>query len=298
MGLIRNAITQGQEAVEYITSGLKGSGSEESKNLLDLLIVGAGPAGIGASLAAIQKKLNFMTIDQDDIGGTVLQYPRHKIVMTSPVTLPTYGKVKLKETTKEALLELWDDVIKKSGLKIRTFEKMTGLERTGEHFIVKTTKAEYKAKRVVLSIGRRGTPRKLGIPGEKLSKVTYRLLDPEQHKEQQILVVGGGDSAVEAAVAIADQGGNHVHLSYRGDGFKRIKAGNQERLNRALKGDTLKLLLNSNVTEITEDEVSISTCEGTQTIKNDYVYIFAGGELPNAFLKSIGIRIEKKFGEA
>lgn len=297
IGLIKNAITQGKEAVEYIHC-LSRENRAMGEKILDMLIVGAGPAGFGASLAAIKNKLKFVTMDQEDIGGTVLQYPRHKIVMTSPVELPGYGKVKLRETTKEALLELWKDVIKKTGLKVNSGEKMTGLKKETECFRVTTNKGEYLTKHVVLAIGRRGTPRKLGVPGESLSKVTYRLLDPEQHKNQHILVVGGGDSAVEAAMAIAAQPGNTVTLSYRGEAFSRIKPMNKVRLDEALAKKSLTVALNSNVKEITEKTVKIAFGDEIKSIPNDYVYIFAGGELPNEFLKSIGIQIEKKFGTA
>lgn len=296
MGLIKNAISQGRQAVEHISKIKPSHGG--AKDAYDILIVGAGPAGIGASLAALKNKLRFMTIEQEDIGGTVLHYPRHKIVMTSPVELPMYGKVKLKETTKEALLDLWMGVIQQTELKINTKEKMTGLKDEGGAFKVSTSKGEYTARSVVLAIGRRGTPRKLGVPGETLPKVAYRLLDPEQHKGQNLLVVGGGDSAIEAAMALAAQPGNKVTLSYRGEAFNRIKPMNQQRLNEALAKGSLKSLLNSNVKEITEKEVRIAVGEEVKTMPNDYVYVFAGGELPNEFLKSIGIQIEKKFGQA
>lgn len=294
MGLIKNAITQGRQAVEHISCRL---GTDKGKGgIFDAVIIGAGPAGIGASLMAAKKGLKFATIEQGDIGGTVFSYPRHKIVMTSPVELPLYGNVKLRETTKEALLDLWISVIKKTGLEIRTGEKMTGLSREADGFRVITSKGEYPARNVVLAIGRRGTPRKLGVPGEKLPKVTYSLLDPEQHRDHSLLVVGGGDSAVEASLAIAKQAGNKVTLSYRGDSFKRIKPMNKTRLDEAVSKRSVDVVLNSNVLEIREKDVSIET-EGKETvIRNDYVYIFAGGELPNEFLLSIGIKIDKKFG--
>ncbi len=297
MGLIKNAITQGVETINHIAGLIKDEGHGDS-GILDALIIGAGPAGIGASLSALTHKLRFQTLDQDDIGGTVLHYPRQKIVMTSPVELPGYGKVKLKETTKEALLELWFEVIKKTGLKINTFEKMASLSRENGRFRVVTNKKEYFARNVILAIGRRGTPRKLGVPGENISKVAYRLLDPEQHKNQKLLVVGGGDSAIEAAMALAAQPGNGVTLSYRGEAFSRIKPMNRVRLDQAISKGNLKVVLNSNVREIAAKEVTIALGEKTMTLPNDHVYIFAGGELPNEFLKSIGIRIEKKFGKA
>lgn len=296
MGLIKNAVTQGREAVEYISCYL---GEEKGKGeIYDVLIVGAGPAGISASLAAMKYKLKAATIEQGDIGGTVLHYPRHKIVMTSPMDLPMYGKVKARETTKEALLELWMEVIGKTGLKINTEEKMTDLKQEDGRFRVTTTKGEYLARTVVLAIGRRGTPRKLGVPGEDLPKVAYRLLEPEQHQKQNLLVVGGGDAAIEAAIALAGQPGNSVALSYRGDAFSRIKPMNKQRLDDAVSKGSVRVMLQSNVKEIREKDVKVTIGEELVTMPNDYVYIFAGGELPNDLLQKIGIRIEKKFGKA
>ncbi len=297
MGLIKNATTQGVQAVNNIASRAKHATASDKK-IHDVLIVGAGPAGIGASLCALKHKLKYATIDQDDIGGTVLHYPRHKIVMTSPLELPLYGKVKLKETTKESLLELWTDVIKKTGLKINTFEKMISMKKVDGLFIITTSKGEYCARHVVLAIGRRGTPRKLGVPGENLSKVAYKLLEPEQHRNHHVIVIGGGDSAVEVAMAIADQPGNKVLLSYRGEALSRIKPINKTRLDEALSKKKLDLVLNSSLKEIGEKDVKLAVGEKVSALKNDYVYIFAGGELPNEFLKSIGVQIEKKFGKA
>ncbi|MBI5344518.1 MAG: NAD(P)-binding domain-containing protein [Deltaproteobacteria bacterium] len=297
MGLIKNAVTQGTQAVDHIACQLK-EGPHKGADLTDILVVGAGPAGIGASLNAFKHKLSCVIIDQNDLGGTVLSYPRHKIVMTSPMDLPMYGKVKLRETTKEALLLLWREVFKKTGMKINSKEKMTGLKAEDGVFRVTTTKGEYMARKVVIAIGRRGTPRKLGVPGEDLPKVTYSLLDAAQHQDHQVLVVGGGDSAVEAAIAIADQPGNKVTLSYRGDAFSRIKPGNRERLDKAAAKKSVNVILNSNVKEITEKEITLAVGEDSTNLPNDYVYIFAGGELPNEFLKTIGIQIEKKFGTA
>lgn len=295
MGLVRNAVTQGRQAIEYITCYLKEK--QKTGDIYDVLIVGAGPAGIGASLAAKKAGLKFVTIEQNDIGGTILHYPRHKIVMTQPMDLPLHGKINFRETTKEALLELFLGIIKKSELKINTNEKMTALNELSGEFKVTTSKGEYLSKTIILAIGRRGTPRKLGVAGEELPKVCYSLLDPEQHKANDIIVVGGGDSAVEAAMALASCA-NRVTLSYRGDALSRIKPGNRERLDQALAAKKLTLLLNSNLKEIKAKEALIEVDGILTAMPNEFVYIFAGGELPNDFLRGIGVRVEKKFGTA
>lgn len=302
MGLIRNSLVQGMEACENLTKGLKEAGpagptDKGGGEIHDVVIVGAGPAGVGSSLTALKNKLNYVFIDQEEFGGTVFNFPVRKIVMTAPVELPLYGKVQFKETTKEEIMELWQKIRKETGLKVNTFEKLTGVEPVGEGiFNVTTTKGSYNTRTVLLCIGRRGTPRKLGVTGEELSKVSYRLIDPAQHKNENVLVVGGGDSAVEAAMTIAAEPGNKVILSYRKDSFGRIKSGNRTRLEEAAKEGSLELALSSNLKEITDKEIKLDIGGELKTIPNDYVYIFAGGELPNAFLKSIGLQIDTHHG--
>lgn len=293
MGLIRNAVTQGVQAVESI-SKLDGFGSKA----LDLVIVGAGPAGIGASLAAMSSKLKFVTLEQESLGGTVSHYPRGKIVMTAPVKLPLIGKMQFRETTKEALMEFWEDIVSKTGLEINTNERVESIEADDTGFNVKTTQANYQTRAVLLAIGRRGTPRTLGVPGESKSKVVYRLIDPEQYLNQHVLVVGGGDSALEAAVSIANEAGTTVTLSYRSEAFSRAKEKNRIKVDTAHKEGKLNVLMSSNVKEVTDDKVVIVANDEEVTIDNDAVIVCAGGILPTPFLKSIGIEVETKFGTA
>ncbi|MBI2412246.1 MAG: NAD(P)-binding domain-containing protein [Deltaproteobacteria bacterium] len=294
MGLIRNSLVQGIQAMNNMAESLKDAGAA-SAGVYDVLVVGAGPAGIGATLKAMEKKLNYLFIDQDEFGGTVANFPVRKIVMTAPVELPLYGKVQFRETTKETIMELWNKIKQDTGLKINTKEKLTGVETLPDGFKVKTAGGEYTTRKLLLCLGRRGTPRKLGVPGESMPKVSYRLIDPAQHKNEKVIVVGGGDSAVEAAMAIAAEG-NEVILSYRKDTFGRIKAGNKTRLDEAVKKGSVKLVLNSNVTEILPKEAKLDVAGAIETVPNDYIYVFAGGELPNAFLKSIGLKIETHYG--
>lgn len=295
MGLIRNAVTQGRQAIESIKHKYAGKGGGD---LLDVLIVGAGPAGISASLAAKENKLRFVTVEQEDLGGTVAHYPRGKIVMTSPVVLPLYGKVKFTETTKEKLLELWQKIEQKFTMKINYGERVENISSTGGGFQTTTTKGTYRSKTVLLAIGRRGTPRKLGAPGEDQTKVVYRLIDAEQYRGRHVLVAGGGDSALEAAWTIAAQDNSTVTLSYRGDAFSRAKEKNRVAVDNAVKSGRLNVLLQSNVKSIGEKQVEIEQDGRMIQIPNDDVIICAGGVLPTPFLKSIGISVETKYGVA
>ncbi len=295
MGLIKNAVEQGKQAVEYISRKIKNNHKAE----YDVTIIGAGPAGIAATLTAVKNGLKYLTLEQSSLGGTVFSFPRAKVVMTSPMDLPLYGKVKLNETSKTELLSLWLKAIGKNNIKINEQEKVVNIEKTGDIFQVETSKKVYTTKTVVLSIGRRGSPRKLGVPGENKEKVAYRLLEPELIHNKKVIVVGGGDSAIENALLLADEN-NEVILSYRNNSFSRLKPKNLERIQRAVKDRSVKLLLSSNVKEIKDDSVIISV-EGKEnflTVPNDLVYIFAGGELPTSFLEKIGISITKKFGDA
>lgn len=292
MGLIRNSVEQGRQAMESITK-LKGIGQ---RNSLDVVIVGAGPAGFSASLAAMEKKLRFVTLEQDTLGGTVAHFPRGKVVMTAPMNLPIIGKVKISETRKEALMELWQDIQRKTGIKINEGERVEEIQKKDEGFVVRTKRTTYETRAVLLAIGRRGTPRKLGVSGEELSKVVYRLIDPEQYRGQHVLVVGGGDSALEAATSIADEPGSTVTLSYRAEAFSRCKEKNRRKVQEAEASGHLKVLLQSQVKEITDTQVSLNHKDQNVDLPNDAVIVCAGGILPTAFLKSIGIDVETKFG--
>jgi thioredoxin reductase (NADPH) len=293
MGLVRKAVEQGRQAMSAIRDTLKGNGNTD----FDVLIVGAGPAGIAAGLGAIQHKLRYRIVEQEDsLGGTVYHYPRNKIIMTAPVQLPIVGKVRMSEISKEALLEFWDGIVGKTGLKISFRERMESIQPNGKNFRIKTSGGEYSARAVLLAIGRRGTPRKLDVPGEELPKVVYRLIDAEQYRGQRVLVVGGGDSALEAALAIADEAGTEVTLSYRGDAFGRVKAKNRQRLDEAQKQGRIRVLLKSNVLRIEPAEVRLELESGQATLPNDAVIISAGGVLPIDLLKKVGIQFETKHG--
>jgi len=293
MGLIKNSVEQGQQAITSIVKSKKIG----SLTILDLVIVGAGPAGISASLAAKKNKLSFVTLEQDSLGGTVFSFPRAKVVMTSPMDLPLYGKVKLFNTSKTELLDLWNKVIKEHELEIIENTKVESITPIKDGtFKVTTNKGQnYITNNVLLSIGRRGSPRKLGVPGEENQKVAYRLLDPENIKNKNIIVIGGGDSAIESAILLKDD--NNVILSYRNDKFSRLKPRNKEDILEAEKNGSIKIIFDSNVVSINDTDVLLQLKDGdTKQIDNDLVYIFAGGELPTTFLEKTGVQITKRFG--
>jgi thioredoxin reductase (NADPH) len=293
MGLIKNALTQGRQAMEAMAQDLnRRSGS------LDVLIVGAGPAGLAATLTAKKLGLSYRTVEQEALGGAVFQYPRGKLVMTAPVDLPLVGKVHFRNTTKEELLKFWTQVCHGNGLHIQYQERVESLERREGVFHVRTTKQSYQASCILLAIGRRGSPRKLGVPGEDLPKVVYRLIDPEQYNGRRVVVVGGGDSALEAAASVAELGTSSVTLSYRGDAFQRAKQRNRQRIEQASAQGRLKVLLSSGIEEIRPDAVLVKQARKVLTVANDAVIISAGGVLPNDFLRSIGIDVETKYGTA
>jgi thioredoxin reductase/NAD-dependent dihydropyrimidine dehydrogenase PreA subunit len=296
MGLIRNAVEQGRKALESIAK-LDGLGNPK---MLDLVIVGAGPAGIAASLGAMQNKIRFVTVEQDSLGGTVAHFPRGKLVMTRPAILPIVGKMNFTETTKEKLITYWQGVEKQTGLRVNYNERVTSIERHpgGRGFIVTTSARKYPARAVLLTIGRRGTPRRLDVPGEHLPKVVYRLIDAEQYSGQHVLVVGGGDSALEAAHSIAEQPGTTVTLSYRSPAFTRAKSKNRDKVAALQSAGRLNVMMNSNVREIRKDAVVIDSDGDSIILPNHGVIICAGGILPTGFLKEVGIEVETKFGTA
>ena len=295
MGLIKNAVEQGKQAVDNLVRGIK----KQSHHEYDLVVVGAGPAGISATLQAKKYGLKVLTLEQDSLGGTVYTFPRKKIIMTSPMDLPLHGKMKLYETSKQELLAIWNEVLGKNSVEIKELQKVDSIKMEKDGFIVTIIDGTtYSTQKVLLAIGRRGTPRKLNIPGEVSTKVAYRLLEPELINGKNIVVVGGGDSAVESALLLADE--NKVTLSYRKDTFSRLKPGNKQKLEEAIAASKFEVLLNSNLISIEDDKVNIQVGDRENPIelKNDLVYIFAGGELPTQFLRNAGIEITTKYGEA
>jgi putative YpdA family bacillithiol system oxidoreductase len=291
LALIKNAVNQGRDCVDTIAGRLKANGAAQSvPGVHDLLVIGAGPAGISASLRAIENKLNYLTIERDEIGGTVAKYPRQKLVMTSPVEFPMYGKFKKMQLSKENLLAFWDMILNRADFNVSTGEKVEDVKR-GEDgiFNVTTVNNQYRARAVILALGKAGEPRKLGVKGEELPKVMYRLIEADHYINKKILVVGGGDSAIEAAMGLACQTGNQVTVCYRSERFSRIKERNANRIEDFMRSGKLKVLFNSNPVEFKAESVVLEVNGSRQEIPNDFVWIFAGGTPPNGFLKKIGV---------
>jgi len=299
MGLIRNAITQGLEVADILDERLaemRRSRGATASDVVDIAIVGAGPAGIATAVGARAKGRSFRVLDQHRIGGTTASYPRQKIVMTEALELPIYGLFGKPVLSKEELMHTWDKVCAKAGVTVETGAKVETVEGEDGAFVVVTNRGRVAARKVVLAIGRRGSPRQLGVPGENLPKVTYSLLEPEQYEGKRMLVVGGGDSALEAAAALAHAGAADVTLSYRGDNVAKARQANQAKVKALADEGKLRLLLGSNVTAIEPGQVLIKTGERTDTLANDFVIVCAGGELPLEFLAKAGVTVKRHFG--
>lgn len=295
MGLIRNAIEQGRQAMENLSKTIK---SSDSKAPYDVVIIGAGPAGFSASLFAHEQGIKYVTLEQETLGGTVAHFPRGKIVMTAPVKLPIIGQVKFGETTKEVLMNFWNAAQQKSGVRINVRERMDSIEKVDNGYVVHTPKGKYHTKSILLAIGRRGSPRKLGVPGEDDQKVVYKLDDPAQYRNQKVLVVGGGNSALEAALQISEEPGTTVTLSYRGSAFQKANPKNVVKVDEAAKAGQIQVLMGSNVLRI-EAKTAVIKQKGKELeLGNDGVIVCAGGILPTPLLRQLGIQIETKFGTA
>ena len=291
LALIKNAVNQGRDCVDTIAARLQSNAmGKPVAGVHDLLVIGAGPAGISASLRAIERKLNYLTIERDEIGGTVAKYPRQKLVMTSPVEFPMYGKFKKLQLSKENLLAFWDMILNRADFNVSTGEKVEDVKK-GEDglFTVVTGTNQYRARAVILALGRAGEPRKLGVKGEDLPKVMYRLIEADHYINKKILVIGGGDSAVEAAMGLASQSGNQVTLSYRSERFSRIKERNAKRIEDFMRSGKVRVLFNSNPVEFKPESVILDVNGSPQEMPNDFVWIFAGGNPPTTFLKKIGV---------
>ncbi len=292
LALIKNAVNQGRAAVDEIAGRLRRRFPGADSAVHDLCVIGAGPGGISASLRALELKLRYVTFEQEELGGTVAKYPRQKLVMTSPVEFPMFGSFKKLTISKEDLLRFWEKIHRESGLVIHAGERVEGVERDSSGiFVVRTTKRSVRARAVVLALGRRGTPRKLGVTGEEQPHVMYSLLDAEAYRGIRGLVVGGGDSAVEAALGLAYQKGNRITLSYRRDAFTRLKARNAERIAKAARKGQVNLIFNSNPVRVQRDRVLLDVRGVRREVPADYVWVFAGSIPATELLDQAGVKM-------
>jgi thioredoxin reductase len=285
--LINNAVEQGKRVAEKIAEILE---KRDVDDVLDILVVGAGPAGMSAGLVASEKNLSCLILDQQGAGGTILQYPRRKLVMVQPVEIPRLGKLPRLEYSKEELLEIWDRLHKEMGLDIRTGVRVTAISGEIGLFHVETSSGSFKARHVILALGRRGTPRRLNVSGEDLAKVAYQLIDAEAYADRRVLVVGGGDSAVEAAMGLAHQEGSVVTVSYRKDSLMRIKQRNADRIAPLIEEGHIDFQGATTVQSIGPDAVILQGDNGLVTVANDDVFILAGGIPPFGFLRELGVK--------
>jgi thioredoxin reductase/Pyruvate/2-oxoacid:ferredoxin oxidoreductase delta subunit len=290
MGLIKNALTQGLQVAERLAEVTPPGGA--------VVIVGAGPAGLATALGLKARGVKHWLLEQDTVGGSVAHYPRRKVAMTETVELPLYGKFGRRTISKEELMEDWAKVIAKAGLRVDQGAKVNGIDGQDGAFQVQTNKGVVAAAKVVLATGRRGTPRKLGVPGEDQEKVLYGLKDPEQFESARVLVVGGGDAALEAAIQLATESSANVSISYRSAEFGRCREANRTKLGQLVQAGKVKAVMSSNVKLINGSEVHLDVAGQPLRLPNDFVIVNAGGELPVEFLQKAGVSMRRYHGEA
>jgi len=297
MGLIKNAMRQGLQCVEHLAEELPPHAP--GGDLADLAIVGAGPAGLAAALAARKAGLSYRLLEQGTLGGALANYPRHKVVMTETVELPFHGRFGKRRISKEELLAIFQRMVAKGGLRVEEGVKVVGVEgQDGAFEVLTATSGRVRARKVVLAVGRRGTPRRLGVPGEEREKVLYGLADPEQYRGAKVLVVGGGDAAIEAAAQLVEERGAEVTLSYRGAELVRCREVNRARVESLARAARLRLLLGSSVQAIGSREVTLDLAGRAELLENDFVIVNIGGELPAALLEAAGVGMRRYHGEA
>lgn len=293
--VIKLAMEQGYQIIEHIAAKSDGQ-REDDPNVYDLLIVGAGAAGLNAALAAQEKGMRLVVLEKEKIANTIENFPEGKWVYAEPDKTPPKGKLWLDGARKEDLVKRWHQMIEENNLDVRTNEGLKSLERQRDgSFIARTGKNEYRARRIILATGQRGNPRKLGVPGEDRENVYHRLYSPKHYQDEDIIVVGGGNSAVEAAVTLAER--NRVKLVHRRDEFGLVFQDNRRKIGEAVEQGKVEIIWNAGVTEFGEKEATVEVKGENRPRKIPYqhAFVLVGADLPSAFLKSLGIRLENEW---
>jgi len=292
-GLIKNAVNEGKVAAERVADTI--ARDDLPEGIRDVAIVGSGPSGISAGLECHSRGLDYLLLEQGTLADTIRKYPRHKLLLAEPLSVPLYGDLWVADASKETLLKAWETVIEATGLRVHTEHGVkTIVYDPGGWFELQTTQGEFRARQVILAMGRRGTPRKLGVVGEELDKVFYDVVEMEAFAGRRVVIVGGGDSALESALGMSAQENTQVILSYRKKEFARAKPRNLEKLEAAEASRQLEVWRESEVRAVRPDEIDIEFGGQTRTLPNDYLVIRIGGVAPYDFLRNVGIEIIRK----
>jgi thioredoxin reductase len=323
--LIKNATNEGSDCVKFIHDELRNGAPPEPKAEVELVIVGVGPAGLSAAITAQRLGLSYAAIEQDKVLATIEAYPANKYVYFKPETMEPRGGIRPEGAgmQREDILNDWARSMRQSGVRVSEQESCKSIKRAedGDYFVVQTERgvekerATYRARRVILALGLRGTPMKLKVPGEELKvtrdgraedKVKYKLTEPGAYKRRRVIVVGAGNSAIEAAVDLVatrqgdrikfrpDSEINDVTLVIRSDMKNDLKFGNKQQVYDCIDEGKIKVFFGTSIKEIRDEEVVLQderTKEVLATVPNDFIFAMIGGDRPTKFLESIGIKI-------
>jgi thioredoxin reductase/ferredoxin len=288
--LVKNAANLGRGVVEHMLVG--GLRPMNNPNVVDVAIVGSGPGGLSAALTCMTRGLSYILLDKENIiASTVARYPKGKLIMAEPYDVPNLSLLPAFDSSKEEMIPIWQELIERVGLKVQLNQTVETVAKRPDHlFDVHTNGGDYVAQRVVLSTGLRGKPRTLRVPGENQAKVRSLLEDPDDHRGRAVCVVGGGDSALEAAIALADAGAKVV-LSYRGRSFARAQPKNKSQVEGYAAQRRIKIKYMSQVVEFAADTVTLQMADGTQKrYPNHAAFVLIGADPPVKWLNKLGIR--------
>ena len=296
--VVKLAMEQGNDVAEHIAAQPDAKGADPTRsdqNIYDLVVIGAGAAGLNAALTAQDRGLKVLVLEKNKIANTIEDFPEGKWVYAEPDTRPPKGKLWLDGARKEELISRWRQIIDENHLEVRADEGVETLRtRSDGGFDLSTPRAHYSARRVVLATGQRGNPRRLGVPGEEREEVYHRLYSPKHYSNEDILVVGGGNSAIEAALTLSEQ--NRVTLSYRGPQFTRLFKDNRRKLDQAVSAGKLTVIYGSRVTSFGAGTCTLEVEETGRKRPVDlpykHAFVLIGAEAPTEFLRSLGIKLE------